>query len=118
MLANWLAFARRDVQAADVLQHNGIYEESCFHAQQAAEKALKAFLLHNGQTPPRTHDLSDLLTRCLTFDTTLNALRAECTTLTQYYAPTRYPDAAAAIAPAGLPGQTEAQRAWTTPEAS
>jgi len=38
-------------------------------------------------------------------------LRAECTTLNQYYAPTRYPDAAAAIAPAGLPGQTEAQRA-------
>jgi hypothetical protein len=27
------------------------------------------------------------------------------------YAPTRYPDAAAAIVPAGLPGQTEAQRA-------
>jgi len=70
---------------------------------------LKAFLLYNGQTPPRIHDLSDLLTRCLTFDTTLNALRAECTTLTQYYAPTRYPDAAAAIAPAGLPGRTEAQ---------
>jgi HEPN domain-containing protein len=48
MPANWIAFARRDVQAAHVLQHNGIYEEACFHAQQAAEKALKAFLLHNG----------------------------------------------------------------------
>jgi hypothetical protein len=41
MPATWLAFARRDVQAADVLRHNGIYEESCFHAQQAAEKASK-----------------------------------------------------------------------------
>ena len=111
MSATWIAFARRDVQAADVLQRHGIYEESCFHSQQGAEKALKAFLLHNGQTPPRIHDLSDLLTRYLTFDPTLNALRAECTTLTQYYAPTRYPDAAAAIVPAGLPGQTEAQRA-------
>jgi HEPN domain-containing protein len=111
MPANWIAFARRDVQAADVLRQHGIYEESCFHAQQAAEKALKAFLLYNGQTPPRTHDLSDLLTRCLTFDSTLNTIRAECTTLTQYYAPTRYPDVAAAITPAGLPGQTEAQRA-------
>ena len=102
---------RRDVQAADVLRRNGIYEESCFHSQQAAEKALKAFLLCNGQTPPRIHDLADLLTRCLTFDTTLNAFRAECTTLNQYYAPTRYPDVAAAILSAGLPGQTEAQRA-------
>jgi HEPN domain-containing protein len=43
MPANWIAFARRDVQAADVLQHNGIYEESCFHAQQAVEKSLKVF---------------------------------------------------------------------------
>ena len=73
MPATWIAFARRNVQAADVLQQNDIYEESCFHAQQAAEKALKAFLLHNGQTPPRIHDLSDLLTRCLTSDITLNA---------------------------------------------
>ena len=111
MPANWIAFVRRDVQAADVLRRNGIYEESCFHSQQAAEKALKAFLLYNGQTPPRIHDLADLLTRCLTFDTTLNAFRAECTTLNQYYAPTRYPDVAAAILSAGLPGQTEAQRA-------
>ena len=30
MPANWIAFARQDVQAADVLRHNGIYEESCF----------------------------------------------------------------------------------------
>jgi hypothetical protein len=30
MPANWIAFARRDVQAADVLQHNGIYEEASF----------------------------------------------------------------------------------------
>ena len=111
MPANWIAFARRDVQAADVLQQHGIYEESCFHSQQAAEKALKAFLLYNGQTPPRIHDLLDLLARCLTFDSTLNAFRAACTTLNQYYAPSRYPDAAAAVLPGGLPGQTEAQRA-------
>ena len=36
MPANWIAFARRDVQAADVLRHHGIYEESCLHAQQAS----------------------------------------------------------------------------------
>ena len=111
MPANWIAFAQRDVQAADVLQRNGIYAESCFHSQQATEKALKAFLLYHGQTPPRIHDLLDLLARCLTFDATLNAFQAECTTLNQYYAPTRYPDAVAAVLPAGLPGQTEAQRA-------
>src|SRR5262245_44856046 len=111
MPANWIVFAQRDVQAADVLQRNGIYAESCFHSQQATEKALKAFLLYHGQTPPRIHDLLDLLTRCLTLDATLSAFQAECTTLNQYYALTRYPDVAAAIAPTGLPGQIEAQRA-------
>jgi len=50
--ANWIAFARRDVQAADVLRHNGIYGESGLHAQQDAEKALKAFLLQRIFPPP------------------------------------------------------------------
>ncbi len=32
-----------------------------FHAQQAAEKLLKAALFHAGATPPRTHQLVELL---------------------------------------------------------
>jgi len=32
-----------------------------FHAQQACEKALKAWPLHLGQNPPRTHDLHALI---------------------------------------------------------
>ena len=36
----------------------------CFHAQQAAEKNLKAFLVYHGQTPARIHDLIPLLTEC------------------------------------------------------
>ncbi len=115
MPANWIAFAQRDVRTTDVLQRNSIYEESCFHTQQAAEKALQALLLYNGQTPPRIHDLLDLLTRCLTFDTTLNAFRAECTTLNQYYTPTRYPDVAAAIVPLAYPVRWKPNAHWTMP---
>ncbi len=33
-----------------------------FHAQQAVEKALKAWCAHRGITYPLTHDLSELLT--------------------------------------------------------
>jgi HEPN domain-containing protein len=117
MPANWIAFARRDVQAADVLRHNGIYEEACFHAQQAAEKALKAFLLHHGQTPPRIHNLSNLLTRCLTFDTTLDTLRAECTILTQYHAPTRLIRLQPLCLPA-YPVRRKRNALWTTSEPS
>jgi len=42
----------------------GIYlEDLCFDAQQAAEKAMKAVLLHLGVRIPYIHDLSVLLTR-------------------------------------------------------
>lgn len=36
-------------------------EDPCFEAQQAAEKAIKALLLHLGVRFPYTHDLADLL---------------------------------------------------------
>jgi len=41
----------------------GVYlEDLCFDAQQAAEKAIKAFLIHRGIRFPHTHDLTELLT--------------------------------------------------------
>jgi len=36
------------------------YDAACFHAEQCAEKLMKALLIHLGVTPPRTHDLSTL----------------------------------------------------------
>jgi HEPN domain-containing protein len=33
------------------------YDAVCFHAQQAAEKWMKALLIHLGITPSRSHDL-------------------------------------------------------------
>jgi hypothetical protein len=35
-----------------------LYELLCIHAQQAAEKSLKAVLIHHGIAPPRTHNLA------------------------------------------------------------
>ena len=69
----WLNRAKSNLALAKAERVGAVLEDLCFEAQQAAEKALQAFLLHNGQTPPRIHDLSDLLTHCLTFDPTLNA---------------------------------------------
>ena len=39
---DWLAQAERDVESARHLEQGGLHEWSCFAAQQAAEKALKA----------------------------------------------------------------------------
>ena len=51
--------AAREIQGnPDVLPN-----QTAFHAQQAAEKAIKAVLLHEGIAFPRTHDLTELVKR-------------------------------------------------------
>lgn len=40
----WLFFAESDLKVADVILNEGIYNEVCFHAQQAVEKSFKAIL--------------------------------------------------------------------------
>ena len=43
---DWLRYAKADLALAQVpLPAGGLYELLCFHAQQAAEKSLKAVLM-------------------------------------------------------------------------
>jgi HEPN domain-containing protein len=59
----WLARARGDLALARAaLPEGGFYEDLCFHAQQAAEKALKAFYLSRGWAFRYVHDLEELIT--------------------------------------------------------
>ena len=64
----------------------------CFHAEQAAEKYLKAFLVANGVRPERTHDLGRLLSECAKFDPSLQGLAQDCEKLTEFAVDIRYPD--------------------------
>ena len=50
--------------ARTMLSGDGPYDTACFHAQQAAEKYLKALLAFAGQPIPRTHNLEDLFEEC------------------------------------------------------
>jgi len=62
--AEWLNRARGSLAIAKGgLQIPGVYlEDLCFDAQQAAEKAIKAVLIHIRVPFPYVHDLADLLT--------------------------------------------------------
>lgn len=64
----------------------------CFHAQQAAEKYLKAFLVSHGQRIEHTHDLEYLLEQCLKQDPSLRVLGDDCVALSSYAVDARYPD--------------------------
>ena len=44
------------------------YDAACFHAQQTAEKYLKAFLQEHRVAFPKTHSLIELLELCLRLD--------------------------------------------------
>jgi HEPN domain-containing protein len=53
----WLQFARNDLRSARTLLADDEIPPPipCFHAQQAAEKALKAVLIATGVNPPKVH---------------------------------------------------------------
>ena len=86
----WLAYARSDLILARRDPEPGVLLESlCFHAQQAAEKALKALLVHHGVTPPRTHNLTVLLEKLPSGCTPPEAERLK--ELTAYAVDARYP---------------------------
>ncbi|MCI0585566.1 MAG: HEPN domain-containing protein [Planctomycetes bacterium] len=55
----WRRKAAEELRAAEALLRIGDppYALVCFHAQQAAEKVLKGWLVSRGLEPPRTHDL-------------------------------------------------------------
>lgn len=62
--AEWLRRARSNLAraAAGRVAQEVLYEDLCFDAQQAAEKAIKAVLIHRKVAFPKTHAIVDLLT--------------------------------------------------------
>jgi HEPN domain-containing protein len=88
----WLLRAKGDLALASTpLPPGAFYEDLCFHAQQAAEKALKAIYLDRGWTFSYVHDLEKLLKGL--GDKGLTAPRdvAESMDLTTYAFEARYP---------------------------
>jgi HEPN domain-containing protein len=89
----WMQRAQRDVLiAARALQGTPtLPDQAAYHAQQAAEKALKAFLAASNQRLQKTHNLEHLVTRCRTIDTNFGEFVRAARTLTPYATLFRYP---------------------------
>jgi HEPN domain-containing protein len=88
----WLKKARSDLAAVDALIAAGSFDAACFHAQQAAERLLKAFLTHCAVTFPPTHNLAKLVKLAAHVDGSLRELMATVEPLTPYAVETRYDD--------------------------
>jgi HEPN domain-containing protein len=89
----WLQFAADDLDTAQVLlgAMPSRVRQSLFHAQQAAEKSLKAFLIWHERQFPLTHDLAVLLRLCVSLDPGIATGVEPALDLTQFAARFRYP---------------------------
>ena len=82
-----LATAMRELRARKAPN----YDSACFHAQQCAEKYLKARLQQAAIAFPRTHSLVVLLDLILTLEPSWDALRSDLAVLTSSAVEVRYP---------------------------
>ena len=91
-MRTWLDQACADLAAAEDSAAAGHHEWACFQAQQAGEKALKAFLYSGGRTSIVTHSLRRLARESAAADAAFAALDDDARWLDQHYIPTRYPN--------------------------
>jgi len=91
----WVAFARGDLEAAELqFQHGGTrgsaYQIAVFHCHQAIEKILKAHIVEQDKEVKKSHDLTQL--RALTGLSMPDHLVECIDNLQPHYLIPRYPD--------------------------
>jgi len=89
----WLAAAEEDLLAADLILNGPMpsYRLVSFHAQQAAEKLLKALLIRHQVEFGNTHNLGELLRLAVPVAPGIDQMLAEARALTPYAVKARYP---------------------------
>lgn len=102
----WVKKADHDFQVIDLVLAGSDtpWDAVAFHAQQAAEKYLKAFLVFRERQPPKIHDLAKLVELCASFDPEFTQLLSDALFLSPLAVFARYPDDPAE------PTQAEAER--------
>jgi len=89
----WLIRSQRDLKVADVLlkSQESLLDAVVYHCQQAAEKALKAYLTYQRVSFRKTHDLGLLVELCLASESRFRSLEDVADVLTPYASEFRYP---------------------------
>ena len=87
----WIYRANSSLELAQTkLVNYPSYEDSCFQAQQAAEKAIKGLLIYFGVDPEWTHNIDKLIRELKKF-IEIPANINDAAQLTNYAVTTRYP---------------------------
>jgi HEPN domain-containing protein len=90
----WLTRAELDLKAAAheiAAPEEALWGDVMFHSQQAAEKAMKAFLAWHDVPFRKTHNLEELGRQCLELDSAFGPVADRAAHLTEYAWKFRYP---------------------------
>jgi len=90
LVLGWWRKAQSDKIALEVTLRAQALDVACFHGQQAAEKYLKAFLIHQEAPFPYTHNLSKLVELCAQVDPEFRPFLPRVEPLTPYAVRPRY----------------------------
>ncbi len=91
---NWLVKANEDIAVVDELMRSDVSaftSSICFHAQQAVEKFLKAFLAYKDVDFSKTHDVDYLLSLCINIENA-GFSSIDLKSLAEFAVSVRYPD--------------------------
>lgn len=101
----WLRIAKEDLKVAKLALPEELFGPVAYHCQQAAEKALKGYLVSKKQPIIKTHELAKLLEICLKFDKDFEKIYAATLFLNPFATKFRYPTEF------DIPDQTDAELA-------
>ncbi|MCL1946387.1 MAG: HEPN domain-containing protein [Chitinivibrionia bacterium] len=94
-LRQWFSISAKDLWIAEHLYttlHPTPDEMICFLCQQSVEKSLKGFLCFNDIEFDRTHDLPQLLAKCIALNSDFKDYAKHCAFLSKYAVMPRYPN--------------------------
>lgn len=104
----WLNLAEEDLRVCRLVGPAGLHGPACFHAQQCAEKALKA-ILEERSVVRRVHALAELRALVEATGANLVVVANSLIRLDRFYMPTRYPLVQGALAPGRVTAELAAQ---------
>ncbi len=91
-VCGWVRKAESDLTAMRSCSEGGALDAACFHAQQAAEKFLKAYLTAFDLRFPFVHNLEQLSDICAERDADFREIKGMAQELTPYAVELRYDD--------------------------
>ena len=99
--ARWMRQAERDLEDAQFLHEGKRYNLACFMGQQAGEKAVKAYLYHQGVEDVWGDSLADLCEDAKLLNMMFDVIKSLAVLLDKYHDLTRYPH----LLPGGIPAE-------------